>query len=69
MLRDATAPINFSLARQCGFRLIGIRNTEKGGLFKIVGLLPEAENVVQCHVKSETGGHERVVQEDQLARV
>ena len=41
----------------------------KGGLFKIVRLLPEAENVLQYHVKSETGGHERVVQEDQLARV
>jgi hypothetical protein len=41
----------------------------KGGLFKIIRLLPEAENVLQYHAKSETGGHERVVQEDQLARV
>ena len=39
-----------------------IRN-RKMGLFKI------AENVLQCRVKSETGGQERVVQEDQLARV
>jgi hypothetical protein len=42
---------------------------EKGELFKIVRLLPEAENVVQYRVKSETDGHERVVREDQLARV
>ena len=40
----------------------------KGGLFKIVRLLPEAGGVLQYRVKSEIGGHERVVQEDQLAR-
>ena len=41
----------------------------KGGLFKIVRLLLEAENVRQYRVKSETDGHERVVREDRLARV
>ena len=41
----------------------------KGGLFKIVRLLPEAENALQYRVKSETDGHERVVREDRLARV
>jgi len=40
----------------------------KGGLFKIVRLLPEAGNVLQYRVKSPTDGHERVVREDQLAR-
>ena len=41
----------------------------KGGLFKIVRLLPEAENALQYRVKSETDGHERVVREDRFARV
>jgi len=36
--------------------------------FKIVRLLPEAANVLQYRVKSQTDGHERVVREDQLAR-
>lgn len=37
--------------------------------FKIVRLLPEASNVLQYRVKSQLDGHERVVREDQLARV
>jgi hypothetical protein len=41
----------------------------KGGLFKIVRLLPEAGGVLQYRVKSEIDGHERVVREDQLSRV
>jgi hypothetical protein len=41
----------------------------KGGLFKIVRLLPEAGGVIQYRVKSEIDGHEHVVREDQLARV
>ena len=41
----------------------------KGGLFKIVRLLPEAGGVPQYRVKSEIDGHERAVREDQLARV
>jgi hypothetical protein len=41
----------------------------KGGLFKIVRLLPEAGGVLQYRVKSEIDSHERVVREDQLARV
>ena len=41
----------------------------KGRLFKIVRLLPEAGGVPQYRVKSEIDGHERVVREDQLARV
>jgi hypothetical protein len=40
----------------------------KGGLFKIIRLLPEAGDALQYRVKSETDGHERVVREDQLAR-
>ena len=37
--------------------------------FKVVRLLPEAANVLQYRVKSQSDGHERVVREDQLARV
>jgi len=33
----------------------------KGGLFKIIRLLPEAGDALQYRVKSETDGHERVV--------
>ena len=36
--------------------------------FKVVRLLPEAENALQYHVKSQSDGHERVVREDQLDR-
>jgi hypothetical protein len=39
----------------------------KGGLFKVVRLLPEAGSALQYRVKSQTDGHERVVREDQLA--
>ena len=38
------------------------------GRFKVVRLLPEAANVLQYRVKSQTDGHERVVREDQLMR-
>jgi hypothetical protein len=37
--------------------------------FKIVRLLPETSSVFQYRVKSQLDGHERVVREDQLARV
>jgi hypothetical protein len=37
--------------------------------FKIVRLLPETASVFQYRVKSQLDGHERVVREDQLARV
>jgi len=40
----------------------------KGGLFKIVRLLPEAGDALQYRVKSEIDGHERVVREEQLSR-
>jgi hypothetical protein len=38
------------------------------GRFTVVSLLPEAANVLQYRVKSQSDGHERVVREDQLAR-
>jgi len=41
----------------------------RGERFKIVRLLPEAANVLQYHVKSETNGQERVAREDQLTRL
>ncbi|MBV8889352.1 MAG: hypothetical protein JO267_13525 [Alphaproteobacteria bacterium] len=40
----------------------------RGTRYKIVRLLPEADNAPQYRVKSQTDGHERVVREDQLAR-
>ncbi len=36
--------------------------------FKVVRLLPEADNQLQYRVKCESDGHERIVREDQLAR-
>jgi hypothetical protein len=36
--------------------------------FKVMRLLPEADNQLQYRVKCERDGHERVVREDQLAR-
>jgi len=36
--------------------------------FKVIRLLPEVENALQYHVKSQIDGHERVVREDQLGR-
>ena len=39
------------------------------GAFKIVRLLPEAASILQYRVKSQLDGHERVVREDQFARL
>lgn len=39
------------------------------GSFTVVRLLPEAAGVLQYRVKSQLDGHERVVREDQLARL
>jgi hypothetical protein len=36
--------------------------------FKVVRLLPEADNQLQYRIKCERDGHERVVREDQLTR-
>jgi hypothetical protein len=69
MLRDTTTAHKFAVGQAVWFSPDRDQGHAKGGLFKIVRLLPEAENVLQCRVKSETGGHEPVVQEDQLARV
>ena len=46
------------------------RNTDANarGVYTIVKTLPEAWGVLQYHVKAKTGGCERVVREDQLAR-
>ncbi len=46
-----------------------LRESTKGVRFKIVRLLPEADNAFQYRVKCQTDGHERVVREDQLARL
>ena len=69
MLRDAMATHKFAVGQAVWFSPDRDQEHAKGGLFKIVRLLPEAENVLQYRVKSETDGHERVVREDQLARV
>jgi small subunit ribosomal protein S21 len=39
------------------------------GRFIVVRLLPEAASIPQYRVKSQLDGHERVVREDQLARL
>ena len=37
--------------------------------FKVVRLLPEEASILQYRVKSQSDGHERIVREDQLARL
>ena len=69
MLRDTMATHKFAVGQTVRFSPDRGQEHAKGGLFKIVRLLPEAENVLQYRVKSETDGHERVVREDQLERV
>jgi len=69
MLRDTMATHKFVIGQAVKFS--PDRDQEhatKGGLFKVVRLLPEAGDVLQYRVKSETDGHERVVREDQLER-
>jgi len=39
------------------------------GVYTVVTRLPEAGNVPQYRIKAKTDGRERVVREDQLARV
>lgn len=39
------------------------------GSFTVVRLLPEDAGIFQYRVKSQLDGHERVVREDQLARL
>jgi hypothetical protein len=41
----------------------------RGGVFRVVRLLPEEANVRQYRITSEDDGHERVVREDQLSTV
>jgi hypothetical protein len=46
--------------------------TEDGaarGIYTIVAKLPETGNVLQYRIKAKTDGRERIVREDQLARV
>ncbi len=57
----------FSVGQSVRFLPDRLRGGVSGGRFKIVRLLPEASNVLQYRVKSQTDGHERVVREDQLA--
>ena len=59
----------FAVGQTVGFSPDPGQEHAKGGLFKIVRLLPEAGNMLQYRVKSETDGQERVAREDQLARV
>jgi hypothetical protein len=47
----------------------GFPDRAKAGRFEIVRLLPQTGSVFQYRVKSQIDGHERVVREDQLARL
>jgi hypothetical protein len=69
MLRDAMATHKFAVGQAVRFSPDRGQEHAKAGLFKIVCLLPGAGDALQYRVKSETDGHERVVREDQLARV
>ena len=44
----------------------GQEHNNRGELFEIVRLLPEAGDAPQYRIKSQFNGHERVVREDQL---
>jgi len=68
MLRDTMATHKFAVGQAVRFSPDRDQQHAKGGLFKIVRLLPEAGDALQYRVKSETDGHERVVREDQLTR-
>jgi hypothetical protein len=68
MLRDTMATHKFAVGQAVRFSPDRGQEHAKGGLFKIVRLLPEAGDALQYRVKSETDGHERVVREDQLTR-
>ena len=67
--RDTMFTHKFAVAQTLRFSPDPGQEHAKGGLFKIVRLLPEAGNMLQYRVKSETDGHERVAREDQLTRV
>jgi hypothetical protein len=69
MLRDVMATDKFAVGQTVRFSPGPGQEHAKGGLFKIVRLLPEAGNMLQYRVKSETDGQERVAREDQLAKV
>ena len=69
MVRDAMATHQFAVGHTVRFSPDPGQEHAKGGLFKIVRLLPETGDVLQYRVKSEIDGHERVVREDQLARL
>ena len=68
MVGDAMATHKFAFGQAVRFSPDRHQEHAKGGIFKIVRLLPEAANVLQYRVKSATDGHERVVREDQLTR-
>jgi hypothetical protein len=67
VLEVAMAIHKFSVG-QAVFYSPGWQGRGKSERFKIVRLLPEAENAFQYRVKSQMDGHERVVREDQLAQ-
>ena len=69
MVGDAMATHKFAFGQAVRFSPDPGQEHAKGGLFNIVRLLPEAGNMLQYRVKSETDGHERVAREDQLAHV
>ena len=69
MLRGGMATYKFAVGQTVSFSPDRHQQHKKGELFKVVRLLPEAGGVLQYRVKSEIGGHERVVREDRLARV
>ncbi len=43
-------------------------DSKSKGRYKVVRQLPETGNVLQYRIKSEMGGQERIVREDQIER-
>lgn len=66
-MRGTMATHKFAVGEAVSFSPDRGQEHIRGELFEIVLLLPEAGHAPQYRIKSQTGGHERVVREDQLA--
>jgi hypothetical protein len=67
-LEQHMATHKFSLGQTLNFSPGLGEDSRSKGRYKVVQQLPETGNTLQYRIKSETGGQERVVREDQLER-
>jgi hypothetical protein len=63
------APHKFAVGQMVKFLPDRYQGSVRDTRFKVVRLLPEADHALQYRVKCQADGHERVVREDQLARL